>query len=361
MGTPDRHVVVAGWSGTDNLGDELLLRVLLNNIRSRGWTATVVSRRPDLTSASHHTDAIALGNVKDLWRALGSADGLVLGPGTIIQDQTGPTSLPWHLARIPEARIRRVPVVGVGLGVGPLNRIGSRRITGIALRRCRAVAVRDQTSANLLERCGVRENVLVGSDLALAADLPTDRGPHDHIAVCLRPHAERGHVLPLRHLPADTMDPARIAAVARGLDELSTQRDLPIRFVAMDASRDLPFSEAVAANMQSSTEIRIPTLDDVIEEISSARLVVAMRYHAGICALLGGRPMVLIGYADKVTNLAQQVGSGAALVPDTVAGYAGLAAAAERVVNTEMSVVDARRRLRPLAEVHFEALDRLVD
>ena len=361
MSRPGRHVVVAGWSGTDNLGDELLLSVLLDELRIKGLHATVVSRRPAITETLHDTEAIGLGDLRALWRALGSADGLIVGPGTIIQDQTGPTSLPWHLARVPQAMIRHTPVVGVGLGIGPLRRWGSRRLTGAALRRCRAVAVRDQASAELLAACGVRHNVLVGADLVLRRDPPADRPPADHIAVCLRPHAERGHLIPLRHLPADSMDPSRIAALAGGLDNVAEQLGAPIRLVTMDAGRDAPFSEAVAAAMDTPAEVVVPDLNTVVDEIASARLVVAMRYHAGIAALLAGRPMVLIGYADKVTNLASQIGSGAVLVPDNPTGYGDLAGAAAQVEHSGPAVVEARDRLRPLAGVHVEALDRLVE
>lgn len=353
-------MVVAGWSGTDNLGDELLLRVLLNELTSRNVHATVISRRPEATTTSHGVESIGLGDVRGLWRALSSADALVLGPGTIIQDQTGPTSLPWHLARVPEAMARRVPVVGVGLGVGPLSRWGSRSLTGAALRRCSTVAVRDQASADLLAVCGVVDNVVVGADLALRLTPPRQHATSNHVAVCLRPHAAGGHLIPLRHLPAGSMDAQRIAGLARGLDDLANRLGMPLRLVAMDTARDRPFSEAVASQMHSPTEVVVPDLDTVLDEIASAQMVVAMRYHGGICALLAGRPVVLIGYADKVKNLADQIGPGAALVADSIAGYASLATAARGLVGTEAAVLRARDRLRPLAGVHADALDRLL-
>ena len=354
----DRGVVVAGWSGTANLGDELLLRSLLTMLAARGAAATVVSRDPSATRSLHGVDAIGLGDAVGLVRALRRSAALVLGPGGILQDETSPFSLPWHLGRALEAAVMRRPLVGVGLGAGPLDRRGSRAMVRAALRSHRGLAVRDEPSATLLRGCGVTD-VQVGCDLALGLPSP-DVAPVDRIVVCLRPHRPGGHRVPLRHLPDSELDPARVDAVAHALDALSTATGLPLHLVAMEAGRDDRYHQLVAERLRSPVTTGTPGLDDVVAAIGASRLVVAMRFHAGIAALLSGRPVVLLGYMPKVVALAGEIGPGAALVEDTPAGYEGIADAAAAVAGRADDVAEARERLRRGLAAHAAVLDRVL-
>jgi polysaccharide pyruvyl transferase CsaB len=357
--TASPGVVVAGWSGTTNLGDELLLRALLAMLRARSAGATVVSRDPAATATEHDVAAIGLGDLPGLVRALRRSVGLVLGPGGILQDETSPFSLPWHLGRALEAAAARTPLVGVGLGAGPLDRRGSRWLVGRALRRHRGIAVRDTASADLLRACGVTD-VHRGADLAFSLPVPGVEAA-DRIVVCLRPHRPGGHRIPLRHLPDSELDPERIAAVAAALDALAASTGLPIHLVAMERGRDDRYHELVAGRLAAAATVAVPGIDGVATEIARARLVVAMRFHAGVLAVLGGRPAVLLGYAPKVAGLAAEVGPGAALIADTPAGYATIPAAAAEVLGRDDDVAVARDRLRSQVAVHGTMLDRLLE
>jgi polysaccharide pyruvyl transferase CsaB len=363
---PDGGVVIAGWSGTENLGDELLLRALLGMLADRGLGATVVSRRPEVTRAVHGVHAIGLSDAAGLVAALRRSRGMVLGPGGILQDQTSPASLPWHLARVGEARAIRRPVVGVGLGAGPLARRGSRTLVGLALRRCQVVAVRDEPSAALLAGCGV-DRVAVGVDLVLGLDAPR-AAPEDRIVVCLRPHTPGGSIRPLRRLTAQDLDPARVRSIAGALDRLAADVGLPLHLVAMERGRDDHYHQLVADRLTAPVTTAVPDLDGVLEEVARSRLVVAMRYHAGVAALLAGRPAVLVGYAPKVRALAGQVGEPMALVADDPTGHAAIPAAVASSAfgggggseRTAEAVHAALIRMRPGLAAHHHALDLLL-
>lgn len=360
MPAPERsgdHVVVAGWSGTENLGDELLLRALLGRLRDRSLDAVVVSRDPAATERLHGVAAMGLGDVAGFVRAVRASRGLLLGPGGIVQDETSPFSLPWHLARVGEARALRRPVVGVGLGVGPLERRGSRWLAGRVLRHAAAVAVRDESSAELLRSSGVTR-VRAGCDLALSFG-PTAVDPKDRVVVCLRPHRPGGHRRPLQHLPGTELDPVRIRAVAAGLDGLAAATGLPLHLVALEAGRDDRYHELVAEHLTAPVTTAVPDLDGVLAEIGASRLVVAMRFHAAIGAVLGGRPAVLLGYATKVRSLAATLGSGARLLADDPSGYAQIPEAAQAVLGHDDAMADARERLSEGLAAHDWALDAL--
>jgi polysaccharide pyruvyl transferase CsaB len=360
---PRHHVVVAGWSGTTNLGDELLLRALLGLLAEQSCTATVVSRSPHDTMRLHNVDAVGLGDAAGLVRRLRASDGLVLGPGTLIQDQTSPASLPWHLGRVATARAVGRPVAGIGLGAGPLRRPGSRAMTGTALRHCAAVSVRDDRSAALLAACGVR-GVAHGCDLALALDPPI--GPlQPRVAVSLRAHHQAGSLMPLRHRVDAAWDPVRIAGLAAALDDVASRTGLPLHLVAMDTDDDARFHAEVARHLRSPHTTEVPDLDTVVAAIATSQLVVAMRYHAGIAAVIGQRPVALVGYATKVDALAAELagatgGPGVVRVDDNPDGWAALGRAAGDLHASGTDSAGARQRLHLRLDAHRQAIASLL-
>src|SRR5690606_1837902 len=82
---------------------------------------------------------------------------------------------------------------------------------------------------------------------------------------------------------------------------------------------------------------------------------------AGIAAILGGRPAVLLGYATKVRSLAREVGAAVRLLADEPAGYAGLAEAGTAVLGQDDAMAEARERLRARGAARGRALDARVD
>ncbi len=79
------------------------------------------------------------------------------------------------------------------------------------------------------------------------------------------------------------------------------------------------FTSLVAAHLRTEHTLEVPTLDNVVATIGQSEIVIAMRYHAGVAALVGGRPMVLIGYTNKVDALAADIAGAAGHATPTAA------------------------------------------
>jgi polysaccharide pyruvyl transferase CsaB len=339
------RILISGWSGSSNLGDELVLAGLLRLLA--GHRVAVVSVAPVVTRARFGVPAVAPREVGRLARGVRGADLLVFGGGGLLQDETSPFNLPYHLARPALAMASSTPVVGVGLGAGPLTRPGSRRAVGL-LRRAIAVSVRDAASQSLLADCGVPSTL--GTDLALALPRVTSP-PEDVVTVSLRPWGGGGGWLPVGARRRHRMAPSTVELLARQLDELSGRVGLPVRFVALQADRDDDVHARVAARMRAPTERVLPGVHDVVEAVAAGRLVVAMRFHAGIAAVLGSRPSVLLGYSPKVEALAEQLGRGGRLLPWQDEALLGLADAGAAVAGHDAEVAVAYERLSARLEV----------
>lgn len=345
---------VAAWIGSPNLGDELVFAGLVRQLRARGVEPSALSTDPDATEADH---GVSAARRRAVFRPAAGGDATVLGGGGLLQDETSTLNLDLHLSPVVAARLRREPVVGVGLGAGRLETRSGR----FRVRKMLAgvpVAVRDADSADLLAEIGLSRPA-VAADLAVSLPRPTSAAA-DRIVVCLRPWSGHRHRLPARfrrHRPDD----AFVAGAAAGLDELASSTGLPVHLVAFDAPKDDPLHRAIADRMWHTPSLTCPDVVTVLEEVAASRLVVAMRYHGGMAAVLAGRPAVLIGYSPKVDALAGDLGRGAVSLRHDRVGLGGLAEAAGSVLDRGDDVDAARSRLIERERGNGRVLDLLLE
>jgi hypothetical protein len=149
--------------------------------------------------------------------------------------------------------------------------------------------------------------------------------------------------------------------MASALDELAGRTGLTVHFVAFQADRDDAVHRTVAGLMATPSTSAVPDLHGVVPEIAGSEVVVAMRYHAGIAALLGGRPAVLLGYSPKVSSLALEVPGGMAGLTWDQASPRALVPAAEAVLGRGRPVVEGLERLRLREQGNDRVLDHLLE
>ena len=351
-----RRVAVAGWIGSDNLGDELILRALASRIRAGGAEPVAVSIDPPSTSELHGISTLRHRSPIDtrrLARSLAGLDGLILSGG-LIQNETSPWNLPFHGARLWAGR--RLPAAAIGLGVG---RVTGRPAGGLARRmvgRMDHLVVRDHASADRLLAWGLT-GVRVGADPVLA-ERGAGHHPEDSVCVVLRPPNRRG--VGTAAAKAGPPSTGQAATMASALDAVADATGLAIRMVAFQAGRDTPVHEAVADHLRHRVELVTPELETVLEEVGRSRLVITMRYHGAIAALVHGRAAVLLDYSPKMASLAGEGGQWAPLLteldpePDRMVRASG--AALEVADRAEV----ARDALRARLSENDAALDRLL-
>lgn len=149
--------------------------------------------------------------------------------------------------------------------------------------------------------------------------------------------------------------------MARSLDAAADATGLAVRLIAFQPSRDGPMQRAVADRLRAPAELVVGSLDSVLAEVARSRLVVAMRYHGAVAALLGDRPAVLIDYSPKMSALAAEGGGWAPLIDPDGLNPARLAAAAADALLDPGRVGAARADLTARLSVNDAALDRLLD
>jgi polysaccharide pyruvyl transferase CsaB len=289
------RILVCGWAGAGNVGDELLTRAIVELIREAGAVPVVASRDPADTSDRHGVDAVSWG--LGARRAVSAVDGVVVGPGGILQDRSSLWNLPGHLAAAFRATRLAVPVAGVGVGAEPLRRSSSRRLLRRAL-SSNVIVTRDQESSDALSAAGLHD-VTTGADLVFGLALPAVVKTGE-IVVALGPSVRPGRFLPA----ARRLVQPPVHEIAAAVDTLATRLDAPVALGCFRGDRDRAFARDLAGRLTASSRIISLDEDDHVEAVAGARLVVSSRYHATVLALMAGVPSVIVSTEPKLCSLA---------------------------------------------------------
>src|SRR5690606_16223699 len=112
----EMRVLLSGYYGFGNLGDEAILAGLGSALEHRGHQPVVLSNDPAGTERLHSFEA--RHRVRGLVGALTSVDAVVSGGGGLLQDATSARSLTYYLSvlRLARAFGRRTAVYAQSLG-----------------------------------------------------------------------------------------------------------------------------------------------------------------------------------------------------------------------------------------------------
>ncbi|MGE5413370.1 MAG: polysaccharide pyruvyl transferase family protein, partial [Syntrophomonadaceae bacterium] len=153
-----RAVLVTGYYGFGNTGDEAILAALATGLRARlpGARLLVTSGDPGATRQQHGVEAVPWRDPLSLSEAVRSSDLVVIGGGGLFQDYAGVEAgtlltprhggVVFYAAPAVLAAAARKPVALHALGIGPLFSADARRIVGAVARAAVRVSVRDRPS-----------------------------------------------------------------------------------------------------------------------------------------------------------------------------------------------------------------------
>lgn len=355
--TSQRRILVSGWVGAANVGDELIFRSLAGKLHSRGVRVQVMSTDPQATRRLHGVEAVGWYDAPGVVRAIAQSDGVILGPGGLLQDETSIWNLPAHLHRIFIAKMARTPVLGLGLGVGPLDSRLGRQLVRVALGST-PITVRDEESAALAAEVGLG-SVTVTADVAYGLPIPTVE-PSDRIVASFRPFSGGGGIVPARRSDLRSLSTnEHVLAAARALDELSLRTSLQVHLLSFEPERDARHHDLIAEAMTAPVTTAVATVDSVFKDVARSRLVVAMRYHAVVSAIMAARPTVVVAYSPKVRAVARLMGSAGLVVPNEPDAYNAIANGVE-LLDRDHGLTAVREERRIAERGNDEALERFL-
>lgn len=320
------EVVLFGWFGAHNFGDDLLMSIVIDRVERRFENAVVSVIGAD-AGALRTECGLAAMTPDQRWavrHALSRARAVVFCGGLVFDDPLARTAGelelfldPWieptgQAAVSILARLHGVPSVYLGIGAGPL-RNGETRAAVRAIALAGSLLLpRDAETCRLFEEAGVpRDLISPAADLALgsrdyllshADPEPPECARGDHFVISLRDW----HLNP----------PGFERAVARLVDRLARDTGCRPVLVPFDAD-DVGIHRRVRAAMGVDATLleERPPEGRLLALMRGSRFGVAMRLHCSIIHHVLGKPVIGLDYNDKIHAHFSQLGQGRLLLP----------------------------------------------
>ena len=132
-------VLLLGYYGFGNLGDELLCEASLRLLASCGVPkerVALLSAAPRESEERYGVRTFNRWSLREIGRACAASRSLLLGGGGLFQDSTSARSCVYYYAAVRIARLLGLRVWAEGQSVGPLRRGLSRALTRGAFGSC---------------------------------------------------------------------------------------------------------------------------------------------------------------------------------------------------------------------------------
>lgn len=303
-------VLISGYYGFDNLGDEAILEEICNELKQlcSPDDIYVLSANPELTTKRYGVRALSRNNLLKIWSLLKTSRLLVSGGGGLFQNSRNLASILFYGLNIAIAKIVGCKVMIYAQGIGPLQGVAAQGLTKQFFRMADLVSVRDDASMKLLSDWGVNgqrtadpvwsldESSLpsaVMEAISLLATQPLTERPF--VALSLRPSGSLGqkHLMVLADAIVDFVDPELVVLLV----PLQKEQDLPLLL----SFQKLLSERGRVSHILDTDGIEKPS--QWLALFSYCRVVVAMRLHALILALKKAVPVAGIAYDPKVSQL----------------------------------------------------------
>jgi polysaccharide pyruvyl transferase CsaB len=273
--------LLAGYFGNGNAGDEMILQMLRGALGPAPFLSGPWPVGGPAVPRFH------------LWRVLlelGRSRALVLGGGELFQSRTSGRSLAYYLSLPLIARMLGRPLFGFSLALDPdLGSLG-KRLTAILLQKALGVWVREETSLNFLSRRRVAVRWM--PDIVWAWPTATPK-----------PSPSLRRVLWIPRFPSEINAGGGFGGALRSVSPHYQYGFLPLH--PMEDRIPLAQCRQGFPHFHRLETWHVP--GDIFERIAAYDLVVTMRYHGLIAAVLAGRPVIAIPGHGKVRDLAQEL------------------------------------------------------
>jgi polysaccharide pyruvyl transferase CsaB len=296
---PKFRVVMSGYYGFKNIGDEAILQSINRNINEicDDISITVLTSDPQDTNQRYGYDSVNSFKVFDTLNAIRKCDALISGGGSLLQDITSTRSLIYYLFIIRMAKLMNKKVMLYANGIGPVTKKANRRRVRRVISRADVITLRDHASHEELRSMGViRDDIRVTADPVFTMNGISSENARKLSCVPAKPFV----TVSIRDWPNTGDFCKSIAAIC---DKIFDEMGKEIVFISMQSNRDVGISQKVQSLMKNPSHIIKERLsaEELIGVIGLADIMIAMRLHALIFAARMNVPFASILHDPKVS------------------------------------------------------------
>ncbi len=303
-------IVISGYYGFANAGDEAMLTAIIKSLRQADSSVnlTVISGNPQVTAVKHGVASIHRFNPFKIIAALSDCDLLLSGGGSLLQDVTSKKSLLYYLSIIALGKLLDKKVMLFAHGIGPIRSGVLRKMTRAVCSKADLITVRDRDSLEELQRIGVPD-----AKVRLTADA---------VLTFKQENKNQGRELLKKYGVAEGKQLVGVSVrkwgasenflreLAKAADVLAEQRDVQIVLLPLQYPADTLACKKVQQYMQNKeAAVVLDTACDTelfLSLIGNLSLLIGMRLHALIFATVMEVPFIAMSYDPKIDSFVKE-------------------------------------------------------
>ncbi|WP_313165712.1 polysaccharide pyruvyl transferase CsaB [Sedimentibacter sp.] len=349
-----KKILLAGYYGFGNLGDEAILEMALKQILeiTDRKNIIVLSGNKEITSKKYNIATIDRYNVLSIIFKLKSTDAIVFGGGSLLQDITSKRSIYYYLFLIRLAKLMNNKIIMLSQGIGPLIRENSKNAVKSTLKLVDYITVRDKHSMELLEDMGLDKNKIflsIDPVINLRAGENFINKTVGRKRVCFSLRNWRN---------ADVS--CKISNVTKKLIE----NNIECYFIPFYYNEDLELIDQVEKNLGESAvyyKERLTT-NEAFDIIKGMDVLVGVRLHSLIFAAAANVPFVAVSYDHKVDHFVNSVNMKVSSNIDDIDEELLFNEIIDKINNEDFEkkkLYDNVSRLRELIKVNYQILKEI--
>lgn len=342
------NILIAGYYGLGNIGDEAILAGMINSLKTYIPDAniSVLTNDPNITLNLHKVTPVEQSFIKNLhlvgqsftkglpvffkngfknrefiniYKAIKKCDIFILGGGSLLQDLKF-YYLPVLYSLLFLARLNHKVTVVYGIGAGPIDTKFGKYLSNKILNNTDLITVRDPMSKKVLDSCGVK-NVIQTVDPAFGIKIPSKQEMElfaekeytlneNIISTTVYNWLQDSDIYCNSSKPNSEIQIRRhsIANVYNLLINKYQKKLMFIPTVKTDIDGYSKLNELISTRNQSSVKGYENDFNYVFSLLSSSEILIGMRLHSLILATIIGVPFVPISYCGKVKSYLEMIG-----------------------------------------------------
>lgn len=306
------RIVISGYYGFANAGDEAMLSSILTSLRERetDLEITVLSGNPSVTTEKYGVYGVGRFDFIKIFQELHKSDLLISGGGSLLQDVTSLRSLFYYLFIIMMGSIIGKKVMLYSHGIGPIRNSFARMATKfICNNMTDLITVRDSESLNTLVTMGVeKKKIFLAADSVLS--LPkVDKAMGRSILERSGVNVDRPILgISVRKWNGDA---ACFKVIAEELEKFCNKHDVQIVLLPLQHKQDYDSCLHIKGLLNHQDVFLLSenyTTEEFLSVIGNFKLLLGMRLHALVFAAVMGVPVLAVSYDPKVDAFVDTVG-----------------------------------------------------
>ena len=292
----DFDIMLCGYYGRRNLGDDILLQVITENLKNKCNVDKSILLTADTANVpSGLNGCIHRFNIPAIKKYMKRTKVFLLGGGSILQDATSSRSLYYYIYVTKLAKKMGCKILLYSNGIGPINKEIHRTRVAKLLEDVEYITVRDQKSFEYMRKIGVKnKNIEVTADEVFTMNTQTDVLPLDSSKkyICV-------------NLKNANSNEAFIKSMAIAIDRINKEYGYTPVLLPMHFNQDINALTKLSHHLKcKKVFINKPiSHNKTLAILNQSEFAVVERLHAIIFSCIFNHPFVAINYDPKVHSL----------------------------------------------------------